>query len=61
LQESVGYNIDMTNEEAIKFYEELKEHFGKDLVNFEVYPKQFAYQVKLYKYYKERQNESGSV
>jgi hypothetical protein len=51
----------MTNEEAIKFYEELKEHFGKDLVNFEVYPKQFAYQVKLYKYYKERQNESGSV
>ena len=51
----------MTNEEAIKFYEELVEHYGKDLVNFEVYPRQFAMQVKMYKYYKERKNESSTV
>lgn len=51
----------MTDEEVIKFYEELKEHYGEDLVNFEVYPKQFAMQVKMYKYYKERENESSPV
>jgi len=51
----------MTNEEAIKFYEELKEHYGKDLVDYEVYPRQFAMQVKMYKYYKERENESSSM
>lgn len=51
----------MTDEEVIKFYEELKEHYGKDLVNFEVYPKQFAMQVKMYKYYKERKNEDSSL
>ena len=45
----------MTDEEALAFYNELVEHYGDNLANFEHYPKQFAYQVKLYKYYKERQ------
>lgn len=44
----------MTNEQALKFYEELKEHYGDKLANFEHYPHIFAYQVKLYKYCKER-------
>jgi hypothetical protein len=52
----------MTNEEVEAFYNELKEHFGDSLVNFEHYPKQFATQVKLYKYYKERkENEDRSM
>lgn len=51
----------MTDEEVNKFYKELKKHYGKKLVNFEHYPRQFAYQVKLYRYYKERENESSSV
>ena len=45
----------MSDEEVLSFYNELVEHFGDKLANFEHYPKQFAYQVKLYKYYKERQ------
>ena len=44
----------MTNQEVLKYYEELKEHYGDTLVNFEHYPKIFASQVKMYKYYKER-------
>lgn len=51
----------MTEKEIIEFYEEMKEHFGKDLADFEVHPKIFAYQVKLYRYYKERRHESSSV
>ena len=47
----------MTDEEAISFYEELEKEFGDRLPNFEHYPRQFAMQVKLYKYYKERKNE----
>jgi hypothetical protein len=49
----------MTDKEALEKYKELEEYFGT-LVNFEHYPKQFAYQVKLFNYYKERQNESSS-
>ena len=45
----------MTDEEALAFYEELVEHYGDKLANFEHYPKIFAYQVRLYRYYKERQ------
>ena len=45
----------MTDKEALAFYEELKKYYGDQLANFEHYPKIFAYQVKLYKYYKERQ------
>jgi malic enzyme len=52
----------MTDNEVEDFYKELEEHYGDRLVNFEHYPKQFANQVKLYKYYKERkENESGSL
>ena len=45
----------MTDEEVIKFYEELQEFYGESLANFEHYPKQFANQVKLYRYYKSQQ------
>ena len=46
----------MTDQDAIDFYNELVEWFGEDLVNFEHYPLQFAMQVKLYRYYKSKQN-----
>lgn len=42
----------MTDEEIIKLYEELVEFYGDRLVNFEHYPRQFAMQVKLFKYYR---------
>ena len=52
----------MTDEEVLKFYEELEEHYGEKLVNFEHHPIQFSNQVRLYKYYKERkENESSSL
>jgi hypothetical protein len=51
----------MTDEEALKFYEELKEWFGDSLANFEHHPKIFAHQVKMYRYYKERRNENSSL
>lgn len=44
----------MTDEEVLAFYEELKSHYGDKLVDFEHYPRIFAMQVKLYKYYKGR-------
>lgn len=44
----------MSDEEVMRFYEELVEHYGDKLANFEHYPKQFANQVKLYRYYKNR-------
>jgi hypothetical protein len=51
----------MTDTEVESFYKELEEFFGDSLANFEHYPKQFANQVKVYRYYKEKQNESSSV
>lgn len=51
----------MTDEEALNFYKELEEFFGDSLVNFEHHPIQFAMQVKLYRFYKEKENESSSV
>ena len=48
----------MTNKEVEEFYNELVEHYGDKLANFEHYPKQFANQVKMYRYYKERENEN---
>jgi len=51
----------MTEDEIKKFYEELQEHYGDKLANFEHYPKIFAYQIRLYRYYKERQNENRSM
>ena len=46
----------MTEAEIISFYNELVEWYGKDLANFEHEPRRFAYQVKLYRYYKERKS-----
>ncbi len=43
----------MTDEEAIKMYEEMLEWFG-ELPNPDHHPIQFAHCVKLFKYYKER-------
>ena len=42
----------MTNEEALKIYEEMKEMFGDKLPDPDHYPKMFAYFVKLYKHSK---------
>jgi hypothetical protein len=51
----------MSDEEIISFYEELKAHYKDSLVNFEHYPRQFATQVRLYKYYKAREAEAEKV
>lgn len=51
----------MTDEEVQAFYEELKTHYGETLVNFEHYPRQFATQVRLYKYYKKREADAEKV
>ncbi len=53
--------MSMTDKEVEDFYNELVEHYGDELANFEHYPKIFANQVKMYRYYKERKNESGTV
>lgn len=42
----------MTDEQAIEFYNELVDHYGDRLANFEHYPRIFMYQVRLYRYYK---------
>lgn len=44
----------MTDEEILKFYNELVKFFGDSLANFEHHPRQFANQVKLYRYYKSK-------
>ena len=44
----------MTDDEILNFYNELLEHFGDSLANFEHEPRRFAYQVKIYRYYKAR-------
>ena len=52
----------MTDDEVLKFYQELEEWYGDKLVNFEHQPMQFKNQVKLYRYYKERkENESSNL
>lgn len=51
----------MTDEEIEKFYNELVEFYGDRLVNFEHHPRQFAYQVRLYRYYKDKENENRSM
>jgi hypothetical protein len=44
----------LTDEQVLAFYKELEEHYGDSLANFEHYPRQFANQVLLYSYYKDR-------
>lgn len=51
----------MEENEIIKLYEELVEWYGDSLANFEHYPRIFAYQVRLYRYYKDRKNEDSSM
>jgi hypothetical protein len=51
----------MSDEDALKFYEELLEHYGDKLANFEHHPRQFKHQVICYKYYKSKQNENRSM
>ena len=48
----------MTDEEALQFYADMMLHYGT-LPNFEHEPIQFAYRVKLYKYYKEREKNEN--
>lgn len=50
----------MTNEEILEFYKELVEHYGDKLAVFEHHPIQFAAQVNLYKYYKQREHNEDS-
>lgn len=51
----------MTEKEIKDFYSELVEFYGDKLANFEHHPKQFSMQVRLYRYYKEKQNENRSM
>ena len=44
----------MSDEEVLKMYDDMVEHFG-ELPNPDHEPIRFAYYVRLYKYYKERQ------
>lgn len=46
----------MTEEEVLKEYEAMADYFGDALPNFEHHPRQFAYYVKLWRYYKSRNN-----
>lgn len=50
----------MTDAEVLKEYNAMQDYFGDRLPNFEHYPRQFAYYVKLYRYYKGKQNENSS-
>jgi hypothetical protein len=50
----------MTDEEALKTHEMMQEIFGDDLPDPEVYPRQFHYFVKLYRYYHVRQRTENS-
>lgn len=51
----------MTEQEIENFYNELVQHYGDKLANFEHHPIQFANQVRMYRYYKERQNEDSNM
>ena len=50
----------MTDEEVLSKYNELVEWFGDTLANFEHEPRRFAYQVKLYNYYKQKNETNNS-
>ena len=43
----------MSDEQVVAVYEKLKQHFGDKLPDPEHQPIQFAYFVKIYKYYYE--------
>jgi hypothetical protein len=50
----------LTDEEVLSKYNELVEWFGDTLANFEHEPRRFAYQVKLYNYYKKKKDETNT-
>jgi hypothetical protein len=50
----------MTDQEVLAFYKELQEHYGDALVNFEHHPRQFANQVRMYRYSKEQNERTRS-
>ena len=50
----------MTDEEALKKYNDMLEHFGT-LPNPEHEPRQFAHYVKLYNYYNERKQNDNTT
>ena len=51
----------MTEDEVMAFYKELQEFYGDRLANFEHHPRIFASQVRLYRYYKGKQNEDRNM
>ena len=44
----------LSDEEVLEFYGKLEEYYGDSLANFEHHPMQFAFQVKMYLYYKDK-------
>jgi hypothetical protein len=50
----------MSEDEIIKMYEEMEAFFGA-LPNFEHHPIQFAHHVRVFKYYKGRQDASTAI
>lgn len=46
----------MTNQEVIDYYNKLQEHYGDKLANPEQEPRRFEWQVRIYRYYQERNN-----
>lgn len=49
----------MSDEEIEKFYGEMQAHYGDSLANFEHHPRQFAHQVRAYKYFKSCEENSA--
>lgn len=47
--------------EIEKKYAELEAYYGDSLANFEHHPRQFANQVRLYKYYQTIQTDAEAV
>ena len=45
------FEIEMTDQEALDMYEEIKKVYGDALPHPDHHPIMFAYYVKLYKYY----------
>jgi hypothetical protein len=50
----------MTEQEILTFYQEMEQWYGDALANFEHHPRQFANQIRLYRYYKERREKDSS-
>jgi len=40
--------------EPLKIYHEMQEYFGEKLVDFEIFPRVFMFQYRLFKYFKEK-------